>query len=193
MTKNDGGFTLLEVLVALCLIATTSLLAMSAISLTIAAVTTVRSTEANIAAVNMVDHIVRDAAGQIASVGSHQYISGSDRDISLTTYPKPPIAFTGPVLLRIENDAEGRIVASWRSIAGAGQMISHALVKDARIGFLYLDDNETWSSNWSSAKPPIAVRVTLAGHSTDSFEFTVPIRVVHPLRCIFEQGCEARP
>jgi general secretion pathway protein J len=203
MRPNDRGFTLLEVLIALTIVAALLAVAFGGLRVALAAWTKGEDrAEAHQHARGVTLSLARAAAGTYPYLGTRSeapesvlLFTGQKERIEFVTQAPPfpfpiPIAFAAVVIELGEGEQRGLVVRqralpNWNPFKDATVVLNDPTVTS--IEFAYLDSGGEWQETWDvDAKQvlPNAIRITLGteagGKSVTVPPMTVSLQVVAP-------------
>jgi prepilin-type N-terminal cleavage/methylation domain-containing protein len=189
MVHRDQGFTVVELLVAMSVIAGVMVFLASAISFTRQYL--VRSAEAIAAAdeIALLNRLLGSELNHALLDPQSPSIVGTNRELTVRTNATRALPWSRIVLLtvRTEDDSKGAVV-TWRTNARSDEVVSHRLTRPGRpLRFSYFTDKTGWISSWTNqSQNPKLIRASISDHGQDSIDLIFPVRSVRPTQCATE-------
>jgi prepilin-type N-terminal cleavage/methylation domain-containing protein len=166
---NDQGFTVVELLVALSIVALVATALIGVFDIGRRMFASVGETERELEEVTLLRRLLNESLGQAMSHSTDEAaVIGDARSVSIRSQGPRVLAFTTPVTMILRPDADQRgLVALWtsRSQARDAAPLSRRIVHPARrVQFAFFAPGAGWLDVWStSAVLPALVRVTISG------------------------------
>lgn len=196
MKVNDAGFTLVELLIAMSILAGVTVVLTSAIGLTRRAMANMTAVRTNIDEVERLRTVLGSPLRQVVSHDAPVAFAGTERELRFTTPAAPPLSYAGDVVLTVKPDHDGA-AAEWRELPPRTALITHALLQRGdTVEFSYFSPRTGWTPIWSKATAlPSMVRATIThlGNQLSETKVEFPVSAIAPIRCVTAAHCESTP
>lgn len=193
-SNREAGFSLIEVLIALAILAGVAMALAPAIAAAAKAASRIQVSAAEQEDLRALSLFLSDIAAQsiwLDQSSDHTAFSGAPNELRLATLDPASMALV-PITLSISNDEQQTLTANITS-PGSTQTYTHLIIDDLEeTSFSYLDttrSGEQWTMQWTARQPPSMIRLTgrlITNGASRDFSFVAPIASNAPLNCRFD-------
>jgi prepilin-type N-terminal cleavage/methylation domain-containing protein len=197
LDRCDRGFTVVELLVAISIVAGITAFLGAAINLGRQYIS--RSTEVLATAedVSLLRRVMSEQLRNVIFDGRIPAIAGTARELTIRVPETRAPALPGPVTFTVtagNNGAETK--ASWRSDSPLERPIVHSLIERSRdVLFSYFTESTGWVNAWSNADQiPSLIRISFRNFEGNAIDLVFAVQSVQSVECATQpakQFCQA--